>query len=140
LLLSRTHFRFLWFNKGKRYLGLKKICKFEIGLLTKNCKLFSGRVTHKYIYNSNIDTIISDPYLPNYVLDGMYRQLSSESKKYDKDGKILEIEIKFYSGELKFLNIEYEYNFGLLKTATVHTDEGLFRHDIHYDFYQKYKH
>ncbi|MEO6903540.1 MAG: hypothetical protein ABI315_10365, partial [Bacteroidia bacterium] len=35
--------RFIWLNKCKVYLGLKKICKLVTGLLTKKCKLFSGR-------------------------------------------------------------------------------------------------
>ena len=43
LLLSIARFRFIWFNKCKRYLGLKKMCKLVTGLLTKKCKLFSGR-------------------------------------------------------------------------------------------------
>ena len=43
LLLSRARVPFFWFNKCKGYLGLKKMCKLVAGLLTKKCKLFSGR-------------------------------------------------------------------------------------------------
>jgi hypothetical protein len=33
------------FNNSKQYLGLKKMCKFESGLISNKCKLFLGRVT-----------------------------------------------------------------------------------------------
>ena len=32
------------FNNSKQYLGLKKMCKFESGLISNKCKLFLGRV------------------------------------------------------------------------------------------------
>ena len=33
------------FNNSKQYLGLKKMCKFESGLISNKCKLFLGRVS-----------------------------------------------------------------------------------------------
>jgi hypothetical protein len=43
LLLSIAHVRFTWFNKCKRFAGLNFKCKLEVGLIIKNCQLFSGR-------------------------------------------------------------------------------------------------
>ena len=45
LLLSIAHVRFTWFNKCKRFAGLNFKCKLEVGLIIKNCQLFSGRGT-----------------------------------------------------------------------------------------------
>jgi hypothetical protein len=45
LLLSRARFLFIQFDKRKEYAGLKKTCKLLAGLLTKNGKLFLGRVS-----------------------------------------------------------------------------------------------
>ena len=47
LLLSRAHVRFTWFNKCKRFAGLNFKCKLEVGLIIKNCQLFSGRVSRR---------------------------------------------------------------------------------------------
>jgi hypothetical protein len=43
LLRSIAHVRFTWFNKCKRFAGLNFKCKLEVGLISKNCQLFSGR-------------------------------------------------------------------------------------------------
>jgi hypothetical protein len=50
VLLSRARFRFTPVIKCKAISGLTKKCKFESGLLTKLCKLFSGRVSWSMIF------------------------------------------------------------------------------------------
>ena len=45
MLLSIAHVRFTWFNKCKRFAGLNFKCKLGVGLIVKNCQLFSGRGT-----------------------------------------------------------------------------------------------
>ena len=58
LLLSRARFLFIQLDKCKEYSGLKKMCKLVAGLLTKKCKLFSGRVTFNLRQIQNIHIVV----------------------------------------------------------------------------------
>ena len=60
LLLSIAHVRFTWFNKCKRFAGLNFKCKLEVGLIIKNCQLFSGRGSIKFYLRSTFGFVGQD--------------------------------------------------------------------------------